>query len=179
MICSSEGCEQKVIAKGLCPKHYDAQRVITPEYRAWQAMLNRCRNPKQSTWRYYGGRGITVCEEWANSFAAFFAYVGPKPSPLHSIERNDTNSNYEPGNVRWATRDEQNRNKRSNINITINGVTHCVKDWARIVGKDYRVITARLANGWTEFSAIFTPALKSAGKRPRGSRFSSKATPSK
>lgn len=174
MICSIEGCARKAIAKDLCPKHYDGKRVITPEYRAWQAMLNRCRNPNQPTWKYYGGRGIRVCEEWIKSFPAFLAHVGPKPSHLHSIERDNTNGNYEPGNVRWATRDEQNRNKRSNVNITINGVTHCVKDWARLTGKDYRTITARLEDGWTEFSAIFTPPLKSKGKRAKGSRFSSR-----
>jgi len=84
----------------------------TPEYGTWQGMLNRCRNPKCKSYSYYGGRGITVCDRWRESFQAFLEDMGSKPSPTHSIDRIDNEGNYEPGNCRWATKAEQNRNQR-------------------------------------------------------------------
>ncbi len=82
------------------------------EYRAWYQMIYRCTNPKFPQWKDYGGRGISVCAEWRNSFTAFFEHVGPRPSPQHSFDRIDNDGNYEPGNVRWATRSQQNSNQR-------------------------------------------------------------------
>lgn len=85
----------------------------TPEYSTWCAMKARCFNPKSAHYSYYGGRGISICDEWKYSFETFFAYVGQKPTPRHSIDRfPDSNGNYEPGNVRWATVAEQSVNKR-------------------------------------------------------------------
>lgn len=84
-----------------------------PEYHSWAHMIQRCTNPKNKAWKNYGGRGITVCDAWRKAFAAFFAYVGCKPSPEHSIERIDNDRGYEPGNVKWATRSEQSLNRRA------------------------------------------------------------------
>jgi hypothetical protein len=84
------------------------------EYTAWQDMKARCTNPNDPYWEDYGGRGIRVCKEWQNDYSAFLAHIGPKPSPELSLDRIDNNGNYKPGNVRWATKKEQNDNRRQN-----------------------------------------------------------------
>lgn len=84
--------------------------TYTREYRVWADMHQRCRNPRNTRYPKYGGRGISVCERWAD-FGTFIADMGPRPSPNHSIDRINNDGNYEPGNCRWATRSDQQRNK--------------------------------------------------------------------
>jgi len=128
--------------------------VWTPEYTAWKSMLDRCRNPKNSGWMLYGGRGITVCAEWAN-FASFLADMGPRP-PGHSLDRVDPDGNYAPGNVRWATAREQNRNVRTNRWLTYSGVTLCLADWAARLGIHSSTLAHRLKH-WPLERALATP----------------------
>lgn len=104
----------------------------TPEYNSWTNMKQRCLNPNSKAYKYYGGRGITIHPEWVNDFKAFYAYVGDKPSPSHSIDRINNDGNYEPGNVRWATKREQVSNRRALQEHTtgIKGVTKCRDGYA-------------------------------------------------
>lgn len=83
----------------------------TPEYRAWANLKSRCSNMNDPHYANYGGRGITVCERWANSFAAFYADMGPRPADFQ-IDRIDNNGNYEPSNCKWVMREENLRNQR-------------------------------------------------------------------
>lgn len=104
------------------------------EYRCWIHMLSRCENPKSHIYKYYGGKGVTVCKAW-HSFTNFLADMGKRPSSAHSLDRfPNNNGNYEPGNCRWATRTQQQQNKSNNINITHKGKTMCLTEWARILG---------------------------------------------
>lgn len=106
----------------------------TSEYWAWQSMKRRCLNPKNRYYCNYGGRGIKVCDRWIHSFENFFADVGPKPSPKHTIDRKNNDGNYEPGNVRWATRLEQMANTRRSRMITHGGKTLSLSQWSRELG---------------------------------------------
>lgn len=92
-------------------KFIGGRRVATPEYRSWQMMKNRCRNPKAHDWKYYGGRGIRISAEWCASFEAFLRDMGRRPTPKHTLERLDSGGNYHAGNCVWATRAEQARNR--------------------------------------------------------------------
>lgn len=128
------------------------------EHRCWATMLSRCYNPNRDNYQHYGGRGITVCDEWRNSFAAFFAHVGLKPTPKHSIDRfPNKNGNYEPGNVRWANQSEQCRNQRDNRIITANGESITLAEWAERTGISKDAIRVRLGLGWTPERAISEP----------------------
>lgn len=125
------------------------------EYRAWANAKDRCFNPKIRNYASYGGRGITMCDEWVYDFSAFLAAVGPRPSPQHSLDRYPNNDgNYEPGNVRWATRKEQGRNVRANRTLTIAGESMCVVDAAKKYGKHRKWITRRLDKGLSPEEAV-------------------------
>jgi hypothetical protein len=98
-----------------CPPPVIHGECGTPEYRTWQAMITRCTNANQSNFKHYGGRGIAICDRWRNSFSAFLADMGRKPSSQHSIDRINNDGSYEPGNCRWATKSEQSRNRRPRV----------------------------------------------------------------
>lgn len=120
----------------------------SPEYKIWNCITQRCNNPNDTCYSYYGGRGIKVK---FNSFEEFYEEVGdmPKDGQKYSIERVNNNGHYEPGNVKWATQKEQTRNKRNNRNLTFLGVTMCYTDWAIKVGISKEVLGSRInKRGW-------------------------------
>lgn len=124
------GCYWRRIAT----KHGDCPSVKkSKEYNTWAGLKARCSNPNNPGWKNYGGRGISFCERWA-SFAAFLEDVGRAPSPKHTLDRIKNHLGYEPGNVRWATRAVQSRNRRVTRWITYKGETLCLKDWSTRFG---------------------------------------------
>ena len=124
------------------------------EYSTWARIKRRCFKESNLDYDRYGGRGITMCKEWADNYESFLNDVGRRPSPNHSIDRIDNNGNYEPGNVRWATRSEQARNKRCNVNITCYGVTMCLAAWSETVGIHVNTLQNRINKGWAIDKAL-------------------------
>lgn len=132
----------------------------TPEHACWKSINRRCYSRNYHKFPSYGGRGITVCERWLESFENFLADMGPKPSPKHSIDRIDNNGNYCPENCRWATPTEQVRNRRKTIKLTASGLTLTVAEWSERTGIPYVTIYNRLRLGWTPSDALSKPVQK-------------------
>lgn len=130
----------------------------TPEYASWYAMRRRCTNPANGAWPDYGGRGIKVCDRWLNDPRAFLEDMGTKPSRAHQIDRIDNDGNYEPGNCRWVLPTENNRNQRSNVNLTFRGQTKVLTDWCAELGLNLTTVRCRLRGGWSVEEALTKPA---------------------
>jgi len=129
-----------------------------PTFYVWQHLKDRCLNPNNEAYPNYGGRGIRVHPDWVSSFEAFYAYVGPRPGPDWSIDRFPNNDgNYEPGNVRWATKKEQSRNRRTAVLLTFNAKTQCISAWAEELGSTRLRIWQRLRMGWSVERALTEP----------------------
>lgn len=153
---TSCGCFARDLARTTKLKH---GRAGTPEYHAWWNMIARCTNPENAYYRDYGGRGIRVCERWLNSFESFLEDVGERPGVGYSLDRYpDQNGNYEPENVRWATANQQCRNLRTNVLLTLNGKSATAAEWAEITGLSAITIATRRKRGWSDERALTTPA---------------------
>lgn len=141
----------------------------TRPYAIWSSMRARCGNPKDPAYQDYGGRGITVCKRW-DDFAHFFADMGWPPKS-HSIERINNDRGYEPGNCVWATRVEQNRNRRGLREITIDGVTKPLSAWVEhFAVVSYATAHQRLTKGWPATDALTIPLVTRRKGVPRGER---------
>jgi len=127
-------------------------------YNSYQHMKQRCCNATHPKFDNYGGRGISVCDRWMESFEAFLDDMGDRPEGT-SLERIDGNGNYEPGNCKWATDIEQNNNKRTNSTLTIYGKSMTVAQWARIAVTYPALIHGRKRRGWTDKEAVFGRSL--------------------
>lgn len=127
----------------------------TPTYKAWDGMIQRCTNINDAGYADYGGRGITVCDRWL-VFSNFLEDMGVKPDG-HELERMDNNRGYYSENCKWATRKEQNKNKRNNRLLTMGEDTLCLCDWAEKTGINGSTIIERLKRGWSVERALTTP----------------------
>lgn len=144
----------------------------TPLYKKYKRMLARC-NYKKS--RYYGSRGITVCQDWVASFEVFEEWANNNGyTDELTIDRIDNNGNYEPSNCRWATILEQANNRRNNVFLDFNGDRHTEADWARIVGIPILSIRKRLRSGWSIARTLTEPVNKK--KITRGRYFEQSKT---
>lgn len=133
--------------------------VDTPEWRTWASMNSRCDNPRNRSWGRYGGRGVKISDRW-RSFENFLSDMGRRPSRFHSIDRIDSDGNYEPGNCRWATAQEQSDNKRRTYKITARGKTQTITAWALETGMSRLTIWKRAKQGWDPEDILSVPPLK-------------------
>lgn len=136
--CTVDGCNNKYNSKGFCIKHYKrflkygSPYIVrtasppkkhgmtgSPEYKTWFNLKQRCNNPNTISYHRYGGRGISVCESWKNSFEAFFKDMGYKPFKGAQIDRTDNEGNYEPDNCRWVTAKQNSQNKSKRYGTVI------------------------------------------------------------
>lgn len=146
-----------------CSRDARGARTV-PEYNAWENIKNRCLRIKNKYYPNYGGKGITIHDSWLHNFQAFFDHIGSRPSPKHSVDRIDNALGYEPGNVRWATRTVQCRNKSNNIFLEFHGERRLLVEWAESLGMNRRTLVDRVKHyGWTTERALTTPV------RTRGS----------
>ena len=115
----------------------------TPTYFAWRSMRARCTDPNSRAWHNYGGRGITVCKRWAESYDAFYEDLGPRPDGA-TLERIDVNRGYDPDNCRWASWHEQANNKRTCVNVEFEGRTQTIAQWAAELDIEMSTLWRRL-----------------------------------
>lgn len=142
------GCYSKYKSsqrKGVSNTHNIVHGMInTSEYKSWCSMKERCYNVNNKKYKDYGGRGITICDMWLNSFENFYADMGAKPSESHSIDRIDVNGNYEPNNCRWATKKQQSNNKRNNIFYEYKNKKMTLGDISELVNVSYQLLWNRI-----------------------------------
>lgn len=156
------GClREEVIKKGGNFRH---GLDNSPEHNSWVSMKNRCNNPNNRSYKNYGGRGITVCERWMESFDNFMKDMGNKPGDQYSIDRRNNNAGYCKDNCKWSDKKEQANNRRPKENppaktkaLTINGETRLLEEWYSIYGTDRVLYYTRKERGWDEIEAISTP----------------------
>lgn len=143
--------------KGFQPTH---GMYGTSEYIAWKNLRSRCYNPKNIMYKHYGDRGITVCARWVKSFENFYADMGDKPSPDHSIDRIDNDGNYEPSNCRWATKREQLFNQRRTKRYLIDGIEATITEHCERVGLSRSIAIQRIGSGWAAEDLLLPPHTK-------------------
>jgi len=129
----------------------------TLEWRAWMRMKTRVKSETKKSFNYYKNKNITVHPAWINDFEAFLKDVGFSPSREHSLDRIDNSKNYEPGNVRWASKKQQNRNKKDNIVVEWKGEKRLFIELMDEINLPYGTVWRRLRNGWAIEKALTTP----------------------
>lgn len=128
------------------------------EYKLWCAIKDRCYNVNCKEYSYYGGRGIKMHEAWLNDFPSFLEYIGRAPSVQHSLEREDNNKGYEPGNIKWATKREQARNRKTTVFVEYKGQQRKLIELSEEFGVEYRCLHARIFKlKWSAEKAVSEP----------------------
>lgn len=145
--------------------HRTHGRTATSEYHIYQSMIARCYSATAISYKRYGARGITVCDRWrfgdgeTGGFECFLFDVGDRPSKKHSLDRKDNDGNYEPNNVRWATKIEQHRNTRTNRHVMFRGERLILEDAIRLSGLNHSTVSMRINKyGWSIEKALSTPS---------------------
>lgn len=155
------GCFNSEVHSSLLKTHGLSQ---TKFYAAWRGMVQRCTVPKFPSYKEYGGRGIRVCDEWMDNVEAFHDYVSQLPhfgEKGYTLDRIDNHGNYEPGNVRWASKSVQSRNSRQVRLFTYGGKTQCLRDWADELGYTFDTLRGRILKlGWPIERAFTEPSHK-------------------
>ena len=148
------GCSRNELAAESNTKHGLAGTRI---YGIYRNMIYRCEFPNAACYENYGGRGIRVCDQWRNDFIKFYEWSMNNGYEDHlTIDRIDNDKDYEPSNCRWATRMQQQNNRRDNHFLTYNGETHTITEWGRIVGLSDSLIRGRIKCGWSVERALMT-----------------------
>jgi hypothetical protein len=129
----------------------------------WKGMKQRCFNPNKKSYKDYGGRGIKMCQRWRENFWAFVEDMGMPQSADLEIDRIDNNGDYSPENCRWADKETQLSNKRSNRWLKLNEKKLTLSQWAKLTGLNKRTITDRIESGWSVKKALTTPRIASSG----------------
>jgi len=132
-------------------------KQYTRLYIIWKNMKSRCNNPNRRDYRFYGERGIRVCDEWNQKFSSFleWALIAGYTDSL-TIERLDPAKGYSPDNCTWISRSLQGRNKINTAMLTVGGITRPVWEWARIYESNVKRIQARIKLGWSAEDAVMT-----------------------
>ena len=143
--CLGYEARKKAVTKHGCAK----QGKKTSEYSRWQGIIKRCYNPSSENYKFYGGKGVTVCDQWRESFILFLADMGPCPTG-YEIDRTDNTKGYAPGNCAWVTPQQNKRNMSNNHLVTINGETKLVVEWCAIFNINKHTVYQRIHRGWPE-----------------------------
>lgn len=141
------GCLQKETLRDICAQRRTHGQSRSKEYNTWIHIKKRCTNRNSSKYPIYGGRGIKICDRWLDSFENFFKDMGKAPSSAHSIDRIDSNGNYEPSNCRWATIREQNLNKRNHRIVIYQKESMPLSEACRLAGVNYGSALYRINAG--------------------------------
>lgn len=149
------GCYRVEVTKFTMTKHGMSGTRL---YNIWRNMYERCTNTNHPNYSIYGGRGITVCDEWVDSFEDFYLWsIQNGYGDALSLDREDVNKGYSPSNCRWITQKEQCNNTRRNIEVELNGEVHTLKQWTDILDLKYGTIASRVKRGWDPVDALTTP----------------------
>lgn len=152
--CSSKKKSKDRITHGNSISFKDRDPLGYSAYTRWQAMKRRCCIATSSRYADYGGRGITICNRWLSSYESFIEDMGMPPDKSHQIDRVDNDGNYEPGNCRWTTRQENGRNKRNNHIISAFGENKTLVEWAAETGIKRETIAMRIRRGKSPEQAL-------------------------